>query len=321
MPKKLTRYLPLAIAILGIALILYPYVSDWYYKGKLSSEVESYDATVEKQDDSEIEAEMEEAQAYNERLADSYVVVTDPFDPDASIVTYDEYQNLLNVDGSGMMATLYIPKINVALPIFHGTEGDVLESGVGHMATTSLPVGGPSTHTVLAGHNGLPSIRIFDDLEQLEPGDYFIIRVLGEDHAYRVTSIETVLPDETSSLLIQDGKDLCTLVTCVPYGINTHRLLVHAERCEVPQEWLDQGSDDVIAGSQEDSRRPLIIFTIVGLAIALVLFLLSRRRSDKELEAEGTAANAESEHVSGERGEPKHMDRHRFPRGRRSRRR
>jgi sortase A len=320
-PKKLTRYLPLAIAILGIALILYPYVSDWYYKGKLSSEVESYDATVEKQDDSEIEAEMEEAQAYNERLADSYVVVTDPFDPDASIVTYDEYQNLLNVDGSGMMATLYIPKIDVALPIFHGTESVVLQSGVGHMATTSLPVGGPSTHAVLAGHNGLPSIRIFDDLDQLEPGDYFIIRVLGEDHAYRVTSKETVLPDETSSLFIQDGKDLCTLVTCVPYGINTHRLLVHAERCEVPQEWLDQGSDDVIAASQEASRRPLIIFTMVGLAIALLLFLLSRRGSKQEEKAESEAGGEPKDAPEEQQEEPRHLDKRRSLFGRRDRRR
>ena len=321
MPKKLTRYLPIALALLGIALILYPYVSDWYYKGKLSSQVKSYDTTVEKQDDSEIAAEMEEAKAYNERLADSYVVVTDPFDPDANVVTYEEYQSLLDVDGNGMMATLYIPKINVALPVFHGTEGDVLESGVGHMASTSLPVGGPSTHAVLAGHNGLPSIRIFDDLDKLEPGDYFIIRVLGEDHAYRVTSTETVLPDETSSLFIQDGKDLCTLITCVPYGINTHRLLVHAERCEVPQEWLDQGSDEVITDSQEASRRPLIIFTILGLAIALVLFLISRRRSNQRQEVKGETAHDKLGRASGERKGPKHLDGHRSPLGRRGRKR
>jgi sortase A len=295
--KKLSRILPFIVAAIGIGLIVYPYISDWYYKGRTAEQVLSVDESTSSEDDSKLTEEMERAVEYNRKLAQNYNIVTDPFDPDAGSVPGEDYEDILNLNGDGVMATLYIPKISVAMPIYHTTSDDVLQKGVGHMPTTSLPVGGESTHAVLAGHNGLPSMKVFDDLTKLEVGDYFIIRVLGEDHAYRITSIETVLPDETSSCTIQEGKDLVTLVTCVPYGVNTHRLLVHAERCEVPQEWLDQGSDQVLASAAQSTRTPLIVFSLIGAGIA-ALFIVVYVHMKKKRERKAAAMVA---------GAPRHM--------------
>jgi sortase A len=274
-------------------MIAYPYVSDWYHKSQKAAEILVQENAVDEQTQDEIQSEFERAYEYNEKLTQNYTVVTDPFDPNAGTVPGEDYDEILNINGDGVMATLYIPTINVAMPVYHTTDEEVLQKGVGHMPTTSLPVGGPSTHAVLAGHNGLPSMKVFDDLTQLEVGDYFIIRVLGEDHAYRITSIETVLPSETESCTIQEGKDLVTLVTCVPYGINTHRLLVHAERCEVPQEWLDQGSEGVVAASQASTRLPLIILTLIGAGVAAVLiamFMKAKRKRDRNAAIEAATA-------------------------------
>jgi sortase A len=291
--RKLSLVLPFLIAAVGVALIVYPYVSDWYHKGIVARDMASYDEEVESQDTSYLQDEMARAQEYNKKLNESYTIVTDPFDPNAGRIPGENYEDILNLRGDGVMATLFIPKISVALPIYHGTDSATLTRGVGHMETTSLPVGGESTHAVLAGHDGLQSMKIFDDLPKLEVGDYFIIEVLGEDHAYRITSIETVLPDETQSCSIQQGKDLVTLVTCVPYGVNTHRLLVHAERCEVPQEWLDQGKEETVAASQASTRTPLIVFSLIGAAIAVILILLYKRvRKRRERRKAVMAASA-----------------------------
>ena len=160
-----------------------------------------------------------------------------------------------------------------------------MNHGVGHMPSTSLPIGGDSTHCVFAGHTGLPSARIFDRLTELKVGDWFVIRILGEDHAYRVTSTEVVLPDQTDDLAIQDGKDLVTLVTCTPYGINTQRLLVHAERCDVPQEWLDmQGNSGTSTSVSTTEDLSTVQLTLVGIGlgalVALIVLLVLRRRRD-----------------------------------------
>ena len=147
---------------------------------------------------------------------------------------------------------------------------------VGHVPNSSLPVGGPSTHAVLAGHTGLPSAVIFDALDKLGVGDYFVIRVLGEEHAYRVTSTEVVLPDDASSLGIRDGEDLVTLVTCTPYGVNSHRLLVHAERCDVPQDWIDRKAGGQLGEVPLLARQAAQVPPVaVGLAFALALLLVA----------------------------------------------
>ena len=267
-PSRKTRVaLAVAALVLGIALVAYPYVSDYVHKLNQIQVVESQQAAVDSTSSEALRQEMEASLDYNRRLLANRAVVTDPFDPANVPVTSDEYNARCNIQGDGVMGSLVIPKLDVTVPIYHSTNDDVLQEGAGHMEATSLPVGGESSHAVLAGHNGLPSVRIFDDLHKLERGDYFVVRVLGEDHAYRVTSTETVLPSETDSLAIQEGKDLLTLITCTPYGVNTHRLLVHAERCEVPPEWYEHDEADSV-NTTPGPTQAIVPLTLAGLALA-----------------------------------------------------
>lgn len=272
------------IALLaGLLCIAYPFVSNAVHQGEQRVVVEQSREIVSETDDGLLDSERQHAIAYNEQLLSSRAVVTDPFDPDAEKPTDEDYESVLNLAGDGVMATINIPKIHVELPIYHGTEADTLQRGVGHLEQTSVPIGGESTHCVLSGHTGLPTMKIFDNLDQLEVGDYFVISVLGEDHAYEVTSVEVVLPDETDSLVIEQGRDLCTLVTCTPYGINSHRLLVHAERCEVPAEWLDKGEADFPSGYAEPPDKALLPSVFLGLLLAALVIggyvLVSKLRS------------------------------------------
>lgn len=265
------RRVRLAIAavafILGVGLIAYPYVSDYLYKQRQHEVISVQDEVVEETDAERLAEETDRAQAYNERVASGGVAASDLMDPDATEGSSEEYESLLNLEGDGVMGTLSIPKIDLRMPIYHYTDAEDLQQGVGHEPGTSLPIGGSSTHAVLAGHNGLPAVKIFDRLDELEPGDYFVIETLGVERAYRVTSSETVLPDETESVEVQEGKDLVTLVTCVPYGVNSHRLLVHAERCDLPAEWAEKDREATVAASDE-AEVPLQEFTLIGLAIA-----------------------------------------------------
>ena len=260
--------LAVAALLAGAALIAYPYVSDYLHRSAQVSVVQSHESAVAGESEESLQDEMRASLSYNERLLASRTVITDPFDPENAPVSPEEYESRCNMEGDGVMGSLVIPKIGVTVPLYHGTSEEVLRKGAGHLDATSLPVGGPSSHAAFAGHNGLPSVRIFDDLQQLAVGDYFVIRILGEDHAYRVTGTETVLPDETESLRVQEGRDLVTLITCTPYGVNTHRLLVHAERCEVPEQWYArdaQESDSVRVGASQ----VLLPFSIAGAALAV----------------------------------------------------
>ena len=267
--------------MVGIAAILYPYASDYLNRAQQAQVAQTQDEAVAHQAPEDLSAAWQAAEDFNRRLLEGRVVVTDPFDPANQQPSDREYQSVLNLAGDGVMAELVIPKIDLDLPVYHGVEGDGMLHGVGHLPSTSLPIGGPSTHCVLAGHTGLPSARIFEDLDQLQPGDWFVIRVLGEDHAYRVTSTEVVLPTETDSLCVQDGKDLVTLVTCTPYGVNTHRLLVHAERCDVPPEWYDRDGDRTVPLlPSHDQGAPFKIAALLGAGagLGIVVAQLVRRR-------------------------------------------
>ncbi|MDO4429461.1 MAG: class C sortase [Atopobiaceae bacterium] len=276
---RLLRLLPaIALVLAGVALLLYPHASSWLNQMEQDEVARIQQEAVSKAPEEDLSAEMAAARDYNARLAEGRVIVSDPFDPDAPRTTGDEYGALLNLADDGVMAQLVIPCIEVNLPVYHGVEGEGMAHGTGHMPSTSLPVGGPSTHSVIAGHTGLPSAKIFDRLEELSEGDLFVIRVLGEDHAYRVSSTETVLPDETESLAITEGEDLVTLVTCTPYGANTHRLLVHAERTELPEGW---GEEELALGGEVaktllDLRAPALAGLAVGLAAILVWALVTR---------------------------------------------
>lgn len=258
--------------LLGIGLLVYPFVSNALLDSAQGKVLHTQQDAVANSSEEDLSAAREFALQYNRDLVGSRTVVTDPFDETALRPTDGSYDEALNIAGDGVMGTLYIPRIHVEEPIYHTVDDDVLQKGVGHLEETSLPIGGPSSHCVLSGHTGLPSGKIFDDLDRLEVGDYFIIQVLGEDHAYRIYDIETVLPDETQSLVIQPDRDLVTLVTCTPYGVNTHRLLVHAERCDVPAEWLERDADETFpSGYSQPMDRTIVPSVLLGLLLAAIL--------------------------------------------------
>ena len=211
-----------ACGVVALGLLLYPLVGELLSE-KYHSDVEtSYTAAIEDTDDAELTAQRQAAQQYNAMLANATISEGGASAPPLA------YAEQLTV--GGVMAYIDIPKINVYLPVQHGTGAETLERSVGHVVGTSLPVGGSSTHAVLSAHSGMASSKLFSDIDQLEKGDTFYIHVLGEVLAYEVDNINTVLPTDTSLLQIEDGKDLVTLVTCTPFGVNTHRLLVRGHR-------------------------------------------------------------------------------------------
>lgn len=290
-PRKTRRWLAPALAILlvlsGLCLLLYPVASDYLNKVEQAKVSNNLRQVVQKATPADLTAWRQQAIDYNNRLYSGAAYVVDPFDPDAPKTSDEEYLACLNLAGDGAMGTITIPSIGVDLPIYHGVTGEGMDHGVGHEPHSSLPVGGPSTHAVLAGHTGLPSAVIFDKLDKLHVGDYFVLQVLDEDHAYRVTSTEVVLPDDTSSLAIQKDKDLVTLVTCTPYGVNSHRLLIHAERCDVPKEWLERKDRDTGLLSTYNTLRdkigvpPALIGVLLAIAVLAAVYAMNRRRKNR----------------------------------------
>ena len=297
-PQKSRRWLAPVLAILlvlsGLCLLLYPVASDYLNKVEQAKVSNNLRQIVQEATPEDLSAWRQQAIDYNDRLYSGAAYVIDPFDPNAPKTSDEEYLSCLNLAGDGAMGTIVIPSIGVDLPIYHGVTGEGMDHGVGHEPNSSLPVGGPSTHAVLAGHTGLPSAVIFDKLDKLHVGDYFVLQVLGEDLAYRVTSTEVVLPDDTSSLAIQKDKDLVTLVTCTPYGVNSHRLLIHAERCDVPKDWLERKDRDTGLASAYNTLGdkigvpPALIGVLLAIVVLVAANAASRRRKrhagrDKEV--------------------------------------
>ncbi len=281
----------IALVLIGASMIAYPFVSDYLNRVEQDKVIQSQEQVVAETPAEDLSAYLQAAMDYNARLLAGSTYVIDPFDPTAQTTTNEEYLASLNLNGDGVMGTISIPAIGVNLSISHGTEGEAMNHGVGHVTNTSLPVGGPSTHAVLAGHTGLPSAVIFDKLDKLQVGDYFVIQVLGEEHAYEVYSTEVVLPEETSSLGVSEGEDLITLVTCTPYGVNSHRLLVHARRCEIPQDWLDRKASNsstsrFVQQITDGGLSPFVIGVLLAVAILLILGIvyLAKRHGRKSRE-------------------------------------
>ena len=268
--KVTTALLALALAA-GLCLLLYPSVSDWWNSMHSSRAVANYTEEVEALDEGKYDEMLSAASEYNEGLlsrATDYALTEGQ---------EAEYESLLDLDGSGVMGYIEIPSINVSLPIYHGTSDSVLQVGVGHLEWSSLPVGGDGTHCVLSGHRGLPSAKLFTNLDRLVEGDRFTIRVLGESLVYEVDQVLIVEPDDVSALAVVEGRDLCTLVTCTPYGINSHRLLVRGHRVEPEAGEATVTSDAV-------QVEPLVVAPAVAapilLALLAVLLATGGRKGD-----------------------------------------
>lgn len=226
MRRHLSNILLVLIFIAGLSLLLYPPVSEYWNSLHQSRTINSYVNAVEEMDEDLYEELLESAREYNTWLFEEHVGFT------LTNEEQEEYRRQLDVDGTGVLSFITIDKIGLSLPIYHGTEDSILQVAIGHLEGTSLPVGGESTHCVLSGHRGLPSATLFSNLDELEVGDTWVIQTLDETLTYEVDLISIVEPYETEGLKIVEGEDLCTLVTCTPYGVNSHRLLVRGHRVE-----------------------------------------------------------------------------------------
>ena len=261
--SNLITILLILILLAGLSLLLYPTVSDYWNSFHQSRAIASYAEQVAEIDSDTYEQLWADAQAYNRSLIGK-VGRYDMTDEERA-----KYESLLDVSGNGIIGYIEIPTIKCSLPIYHGTDEAILQIAVGHIERTSLPVGGSGTHCVLSGHRGLPSARLFTDLDKMVVGDTFMMRVLDETLTYEVDQIRIVLPNEMDDLEIEEGKDYCTLVTCTPYGINSHRLLVRGHRIENQVE-----AQDIRVTSDAIQIEPLIVAPIVALPMLLALLII-----------------------------------------------
>lgn len=259
MKKHLSTIILAFAFLIGLSLLLYPTVSNYWNSFHQSRAVVAYAQTVSDLDNERYEQIWNDATKYNKKLAKTGVKW------ELSKKEEKEYEKQLAIDDTGMMGYLEISKINCTLPLYHGTEETVLQTAIGHLPGTSLPVGGESTHCVLSGHRGLPSAKLLTDLDQMVVGDTFTIRTLDEVLTYEVDQILIVLPDELDALQIEKGQDLCTLVTCTPYGINTHRLLVRGHR--IPTEEGVRVTADAL------QIEPTMVAPIVAVPILVILII------------------------------------------------
>lgn len=273
--KHISTIIIALIFLAGLGFFLYPTVSNLWNRAHQSRAIATYTKQVEKLDDSQNKEMLKAARKYNKSLlkkSDHWKL---------SKKDKKKYESLLDVSGTGIMGYIEVPKIDCSLPIYHGTDEGALQIAIGHLEGSSLPVGGKSTHCVLSGHRGLPSARLFTDLDQMEEGDVFVLNVLGRKLAYEVDQIKVVLPDEMSDLEIVQGKDLCTLVTCTPYGINTHRLLVRGHRTKYIEE-------TVVRVQKEAEKKETGIWLLASggavFLIIIIIVVVKRRRKRRNLQ-------------------------------------
>ena len=271
MKKNLSTIILILVFLTGLSLLLYPTVSDYWNSFHQSRAIASYASDVAALDDQTYEKLWEDAQAYNKRLLQR----EEPLRQTEKRM--EEYGRLLNVDATGVMGYIEIPELKVSLPIYHGVDEGVLQIAVGHIPGSSLPVGGKGTHCVLSGHRGLPSAKLFTNLDELREGDRFMLRVLDETLTYEVDQILIVEPQEVDDIAIDPEQDYCTLVTCTPYGINTHRLLVRGHRVENE---ADAQTIRVTADAMQ--IEPVIVAPIVAAPMLLGLMLWVLLRDPKK---------------------------------------
>lgn len=284
--KVLSICLAIAVLILALGLMLYPIISVQYNERHQSQIHTAYQEEVEQVDTSAIEQAKKLAIAYNEALVPG-VQMMDAYSYEAILQASEDYKSQLDLTGRGIMGYVQIPAISVYLPIFHGTADATLENGVGHLIGSSLPVGGENTHAVLTAHSGMASKKMFSDLDVLKEGDVFFLEVLGEKLAYQVDQIKTVLPHDTTYLGITQGEDHCTLVTCTPFGVNTHRLLVRGVRIPYEEasdieEQAEREEKPESTWEQEYREAVMIAIGVVIVIGIIVFFVWLFRRNHNE---------------------------------------
>lgn len=279
-----TTILLIAIFLIGLSLILYPSVSNWWNSFHQTRAINTYTDTVANMDNAEYEVILHEAQEYNKSLAEH------PLPYELNDDQMETYLSTLDITGTGIMGYIDIPSINVSLPIYHTASESVLQVAAGHLEWTSLPVGGKTSHCVLSGHRGLPSAKLFTNLDELVEGDTFTITVLDEVFTYEVDQIKIVLPAEIEQLEMVKGKDYVTLVTCTPYGINTHRLLVRAHRIE---NLYDASSVRITADAVVMLPALVALFIFIPSAVLamIILIIISSRKRTRSLEKDLTDLN------------------------------
>ena len=279
MKRTILMVLAVLLVLLAVGMTVYPLIANYVNNQYLSVVQSEYENAVKDLDSGVYDEAREAAQAYNENLNPIR------YDKDAVEAASASYYKFLDLTGSGLMGYIEIPKLDLQLPIYHGTEEEVLQKGVGHLIGSSLPIGGAGCHSVLTGHSGVAGMRLFSDLDQLAPGDVFFLRVLGETLAYQVVEINTVLPYETDLLLAVPGEDLCTLVTCTPFGVNTHRLLVRGSR--IPYEKAEAVAEVVEKTAPvkstwaENYRKGLVIGGGLALGVILLGLLIALLRKKR----------------------------------------
>ena len=273
MKKFFKNLIIILIFLSGLSLLLYPYISnEWntYRQSKLMTTYEEAVESINEENPIDYTSEFDRANAYNEALVpyilpDSFAIAAASEEPD------EEYMACLNLTGDGMMGYVQIPKIDIKIPIYHTVSTEVLEKAAGHLEGSSLPVGGADTHTVISAHRGLPSAALFTDLDKLKEGDHFLISVLDQVLCYEVDQITVVEPSETDPLKVEEGKDLATLLTCTPYGVNSHRLLVRGHRVEYVEEEVMKEDVPLLETSLHTNY---LLWVVVGLAITAVFIIV-----------------------------------------------
>ena len=275
--EKILLIIAIIFIIVGTGIFLYPSISNYFAEKNHVEAIRNYDKMVVKIGEDSLKKEKEKAQTYNENLSGD--PVHDPFVLGSGYALPENYKEVLNISGDGIMGYIQIPKISVDLPIYHGTSEEVLEKGVGHIQNTSVPIGGNSTHSVLTGHTGLPNAELFTRLDELVVGDIFYIHVLNEILTYKVYEIKVVLPDNIDELRITSGEDLVTLVTCTPYGVNSHRLLVKAERVEYEDYTENNGNTTEVSNNSNtinnvETKKTNKQYYLTGIQIGTVILVI-----------------------------------------------
>lgn len=271
MKKKTSNSWIYILLAVGVLLLNYPGASNLYNRLHEASIISDYDAALDQVNEAELQKARTAARAYNARIAKQGVVTVQDAFAAAEKNDDQEYQGLLNVNGDQVMGYIEIPKINVYMVIYHGTSAEVLEKGAGHMEGTSLPVGGADTHAVITGHRGLPSAELFTNLDELSENDELYLHVLNETLAYRIDQIDVILPEEIQSLSIEDGEDYVTLVTCTPYGINSHRLLIRGTRIPYEKETKDRIGQVIESVWQWLLEQKILLSSMILIFVIIVI--------------------------------------------------